>query len=477
MKTIKLVVLSSAAVFASACGPIQSSPAPDYDLVRSQGKPTTVEKSYEAQKKNQEELEQRRAEQIANQQKEAEYQEEALRQREAQRQEQERRIPVSKGLIDIRTQGSLNFIENKTSEFFVTARIVQLKLNYELVFSGLPEGAVVETVNAQTKRVKWAPKIGFVDSGKESKAVKFDVELKAASALSAADQRLFDAETTKETFEILVAKTNASPVVRKVSGLDGVIQEGTKVKFVVEVSDPLAQGSVAPKVTITKDAASSRETVGVDGSAYISADPDQTPSSSSPGVWNFHFIYDTSTKAAPRPAKLGPGNKLLAADEIPVRFKIEIQSASERKTSTSTSREFRLKYNTQAQAPQFSLAEGSKLTADIGQTAVIDINVVSQIADGKLLVKAIQARKLLQQTLPGESRFKCTSDGKPLVTCKLAWKVPCDEALVGSAHNLVLNAINSVGAIEVAGSTEQIITITKNNETNCTAANPTAGGN
>ena len=479
MKTIKLTILSSVAILASACGPIQSSPAKDYDQMRKQANPTTVEQAQNAQNANRAEIAKRLAEQEANRLENIRLQEEARQQLEAQQQEQNRKIPVSKGLIDIRTEGSLNFIESKVSKFLVKARVLQLKLNYELVFSGLPAGAKVESIDSQTKSVTWAPAAGVVDAGQESKSIKFEVALIAASKLSAADQRLFDAETTKETFEILVSKSKENPVVQKVSGLDGIVQEGSKVKFVVEVRDPGAQGTTAPKVTIKTDSASTRETVGVDGSAFISADPDQAPTTSAPGIWNFHFIYDTSTKAAPRPDKLGSGNrKSLAADEIPVRFKIEVLSPSER--STTTSKEFRLKYNTSGQAPKFSLVEGSSLTVEIGKVAVIDIKVESLIANGNLVTQAVAAQKALKLTLPGGDaavRFRCTPDGKSPITCKLAWKVPCDESLVGSTHKLAMSATNAVGAIVVSGSTEQIITITKSNETNCTAANPTAGGN
>lgn len=478
MKTIKVTILASAAILASACGPIQSSPAKDYDQMRAQSKPTTVEQAQRAQNANRAELERRQAEQEANRQENIRLREEAVKQKEAQQQEQTRKIPVSKGLIDIRTEGSLNFVETKVSQFLVKARVLQLKLNFELVFSGLPAGAKVETVDAQTKLVTWAPAAGSVESGKESKSIKFEVALMPASTLSAADQKLFDAETTKETFEILVAKSKENPVVQKISGLDGVVQEGTKVKFVVEVRDPGAQGSQAPKVTIKEDAASTRETVGVDGSAFITADPDQAPTSSAPGIWNFSFIYDTTTKAAPRPSQLGAGNKKLAADEIPVRFKIEVSSPSERLTTTS--KEFRLKYNTQNQVPRFTLAEGSSLTAEIGKVAVIDVKVESLIANGNLVTQAVAAQKALKLLLPGGDeavRFRCTPDGKAPITCKLAWKVPCDVKLVGSTHKLAFSATNSVGAIAISGSTVQLITITKSNETNCTAANPTAGGN
>lgn len=477
MKTIKVVILSSAALLASACGPIQSSPAKNYDEVRAQSKPTTFEQSQAAQNANRAELQRRREEQEANRQENIRLQGEALRQKEAQRQEQTRKIPVSKGLIDIRTEGSLNFVETKVSQFLVKARVLQLKLNYELVFSGLPAGAEVKTVDAQTKSVTWAPPVGSVEAGKESKSIKFEVALMPASALLAADQRLFDAETTKETFELLVAKSKENPVVQKVSGLDGVVQEGSKVKFVVEVRDPGAQGSIAPKVTIRADAASTRETVGIDGAAFITADADQAPISTSPGIWSFHFIYDTSTKAAPRPSSLGAGNKKLAADEIPVRFKIEILSPSDR--STTTSKEFRLKYNTVGQQPKFTVVQGEQLVAKIGESLVVDVKVESSIAGGKVAVSADSAQKSLNETLPGGTKaniFRCKNNGSSLVECRLAWKVPCDEALVGSSHKLAVSATNSVGAIAVAGSIEKMISIIKT-ETNCTAANPTAGGN
>lgn len=461
MKTIKLALLSSAAIFASACGPVQSDPFGDRKHLRD-GATEVISP------------------------------EDAIREKMARDQAEQQaknptptpvpvdpRVRVSKGLIDIRTEGSLNFIENKASEFLVKARVLQpLNLKYELVFSGLPAGALVTQVDAQTKKVSWTPATGVVEAGKDSKSIKFEVELKQASKLSDAEQKLFNAETTKESFEILVSKTKENPVVQNITGLDGVVSEGSKVKFVIQVRDPGAQGSEAPKVTIKSDSTSSQETVGIDGSQQITADPDQSPSSSAPGIWNFSFIYDTSAKAAPRPAKLGSGNKKLASDEIPVRFKIEVRSPSQRKTETS--KEFRLKYNTQGQAPKFDLAAGSNLSVEIGKIAEIDIIVSSQIPNGHLITQAVAARKALQQSLPGGPdavRFKCTVDGKAPITCKFAWKVPCDEALVGSTQKLALTATNAIGAVVVTGSTEHTITVTKTNETNCTAAKPTAGGN
>lgn len=440
-KKITLVALSSVAIFATACSSNLSSNPPGYRDLKDGGRPTQ-KTSYTPEPKKQ----------VVK--------------------EEEPRLAVG-SLVDIRTQGPLNFIEGEASEFIVAARVLQVKVNFELVFSGLPEGAVVEDAGPNAKRVKWTPKPGFIEADKDSKAVKFQVEVKQASELNAAEQQLFDAQTKSESFEVLVSRTKENPIVQKVSGLEGVIQEGSKVKFSVEVRDPGAQSTVAPKVTIKRDDASTQETVGVDGSEYITTDGE--PSSSAPGVWVFKYVYDTESKPAPRPSKLGSGNKQLAKDEIPVRFKIEVSSPSRR--STTTSKEFRLKYNTQGQAPKFEVVQGNAPTVDIGSTAQIDLKVSSQVANSSVTVDWQATQNELNKTLPGGSAanmFRCKNNGSAIVECKLGWKVPCDEALVGSTHKLTVKAVNSVGVIGVESVLEQMITVTKTKE--CTAVNPTAGG-
>lgn len=444
MRNITLVTLSSLALLATACGSNLSSNPSGYRELRKNGVPTD-KTSYTPEP----------AKQVVK--------------------VEDPKLRVG-NLIDIKTQGPLNFVEGEASEFLVVARVLQLKVNYELVLTGLPEGAVVEDAGPNAKKVKWTPKPGFIEDAKDSKSVKFEVELKQASKLDGPEQALFDAQTKKAAFEVLVSRTKENPVVQKVVGLDGVVQEGTKVNFSVEVRDPGAQSAVAPKLVIKKDLDSTQETVGVDGSDYVSVDPAQSqPTSTSPGIWVFHYIYDTSAKAAPRPSKLGSGNKQLAADEIPVRFKIEIQSPSRR--STTTSKEFRLKYNTQGQSAEFQVVQGDALTADIGSTVQIDIKVNSKISNGVVTVDQAGAQDLLNKTLPGGSKaniFRCKNNGSASVECRLGWKVPCDDSIVGSTQKLTVKAVNSVGAIGVESVLDRSISITKTKE--CTAANPTAGG-
>src|SRR3954470_16879256 len=98
---ITLVALSSVALFATACGSSLSSNPSGYQQLRKSGVPTDKTTfNPEPQK------------QVVK--------------------EEDPKLRIG-SLIDIKTQGPLNFVEGEASEFLVTSRVLQLRVNYELV--------------------------------------------------------------------------------------------------------------------------------------------------------------------------------------------------------------------------------------------------------------------------------------------------------------------------------------------------------
>ncbi len=180
-------------------------------------------------------------------------------------------------LFEVETKGSNNlshgnFTEGKQGKLTVIIKSLMGKaLDANIEFLNFPyanEPKVAKT-SANTYDVVWTPPTGTVGQGRTSQDVNFDLKVTA------------EGQTEIVPALFLVSRTNDIPKIVNVSGFKDSkglalkFEEGSKVKFSVEVEDPNYAGSGLPQVAPLPHRHSNVEAFYANGSGRIDQDYDQ----------------------------------------------------------------------------------------------------------------------------------------------------------------------------------------------------------
>lgn len=324
-----------------------------------------------------------------------------------------------------------NFTEGKTSSFKIIA-IPQKYQTEEITDSTLSilsfppalEKPTIKKDSAFEYTVTWTPKVGVIPPGELMTTVDLAVDVRATNAK-------LSRYAKEQSLTLVVSKNVGIPRIEAIDGLKEAANEGDKIEFYVDITDPTYDGSRLPRISFPMIMNSNTEAYVANTAGYIEENQKIAKNPAISGGNRLRYYYVLNLSKLPddynREGKLD-----VNSPKVQMCFDISVQSSngvivigadargkkSEVEAGATTQFQRCVTAFYAAQPAQVKW-ENKVKQAIAGQDNVFNFEVSTQ--NGLSKIQPIDQKQL--KSLKGSSSLDCDSqEAVEKLQCKLTWK-------------------------------------------------------